>query len=456
MSDFIHEALLMLWRQSWQLAILVLIVWPIAQLSQRRYPRFAYFLWFMVMIKSLLPIHIDTQTPAALNLGYLPMLNVSNLVVGAERGSSLSIEFILATLWAGIVLAILGKLILNEVRFHKALNNSQEFYLPQLSGLLEKFELTKQIRILRSGHVSVPQTLGFLNPVIIIPETQLTRDPEDLMPVIAHELAHIKRRDMLAISSQIIFSMLFFFHPLVHLINRQMDLNRERICDEMAMATLDLKPKFYGRELLTHLEASLQSSPQIIVSGGMFMTRKNVLKRFEYLMDGRGTIMLKIKHSQKLIIGLVVLVMLVMSCNEETTGAVTGSLPNEDNMVRRINPEDGSVSWVERQSTQEDEVVVEYDTPPEPLGGYAAIMNAVVYPELDRDSGVEGTVIVQVLIQKDGTTTNPKVLKGVPDSGLDQAALDAVKDLKWKPAMANDKAVTVRVSLPIVFRLDSK
>jgi len=98
-------------------------------------------------------------------------------------------------------------------------------------------------------------------------------------------------------------------------------------------------------------------------------------------------------------------------------------------------------------------IFIAYDEPPEPMGGYGAIQKAVVYPEIAREAGIEGTVIVQATIGKDGRVKETIILKGIPKTGLDEAAMDAIKTIKWKPAYQRDKPVTVRISVPVVFRL---
>ena len=98
---------------------------------------------------------------------------------------------------------------------------------------------------------------------------------------------------------------------------------------------------------------------------------------------------------------------------------------------------------------------IAYDEPPEPMGGYAEIQKNVVYPEIAREAGIEGTVIVQARIGKDGTVKDTKILKGIPKTGLDEAAMDAIRTVKWKPAYQRDKPVTVWISVPVVFRLKS-
>lgn len=74
------------------------------------------------------------------------------------------------------------------------------------------------------------------------------------------------------------------------------------------------------------------------------------------------------------------------------------------------------------------------------------------YTEIARKARIQGVVIVQAIIDKSGTVTNVKVLKGLP-MGLDQSAVDAIKRWKFKPATLNGKPVAVYYNLTVNFRL---
>ena len=67
---------------------------------------------------------------------------------------------------------------------------------------------------------------------------------------------------------------------------------------------------------------------------------------------------------------------------------------------------------------------VPYDTAPRPR---TSLNNFLVYPKLEKEAGIEGTVYVKAFINESGTVTTATVLKGVPNTGLDDAALNAVK-----------------------------
>jgi len=76
------------------------------------------------------------------------------------------------------------------------------------------------------------------------------------------------------------------------------------------------------------------------------------------------------------------------------------------------------------------------------------------YPEIARDAGIEGTVYVQFYINKKGIVTEAFVSKTtVPNTGCDEAAIEAIKQSKWKPAQQRDKKVGVWQMMPIKFVL---
>jgi periplasmic protein TonB len=98
-------------------------------------------------------------------------------------------------------------------------------------------------------------------------------------------------------------------------------------------------------------------------------------------------------------------------------------------------------------------IFVAYDEPPAPLGGFAAIQSKLEYPEIARKAGVEGRVYINVLIDEKGNVIDTKVLKSLGNNGCDEAAIAAIRSVKWTPAKQRDKAVKVWVGIPVVFKL---
>ena len=96
---------------------------------------------------------------------------------------------------------------------------------------------------------------------------------------------------------------------------------------------------------------------------------------------------------------------------------------------------------------------IPYDAPPIPIGGYGAIQRNIIYPEIAQEAGIEGTVVIQAFVDKKGKVTDTVVLKGIANTGLDEAAMTAIEKTRFKPATQRDRAVGVWISIPVHFRL---
>lgn len=105
----------------------------------------------------------------------------------------------------------------------------------------------------------------------------------------------------------------------------------------------------------------------------------------------------------------------------------------------------------EEEEEEEQEVFVVVEQQPD-CGGVEALQKKVEYPEFAKKAGIEGRVFVQFIVNEQGKVTSPKVTRGVHKL-LNQAALDAVKDLNCKPGKQRGQSVKVQMSLPVTFRL---
>lgn len=104
--------------------------------------------------------------------------------------------------------------------------------------------------------------------------------------------------------------------------------------------------------------------------------------------------------------------------------------------------------------SQEPQIFLAYDEPPQPVGGFAAIQRNLKYPEMARKAGIQGRVIVQCVIDEKGNIVSAKIVKSLGNNGCDQAAIQAIQSVNWKPAKQRDQAVTVQIAIPVVFRLN--
>ncbi len=89
---------------------------------------------------------------------------------------------------------------------------------------------------------------------------------------------------------------------------------------------------------------------------------------------------------------------------------------------------------------------------PEIIGGLRALYLRIQYPKAAREQGIEGRVIVEFIVEKDGTPSHVRVLQSAHPL-LDSAAVQAIRRTTFTPGRQNDMLVRVRMRLPIRFRL---
>jgi TonB family protein len=89
---------------------------------------------------------------------------------------------------------------------------------------------------------------------------------------------------------------------------------------------------------------------------------------------------------------------------------------------------------------------------PEIIGGIQALTKNIVYPESAKEKGIEGKVLIKVYIDEQGNVFDTEIIKSLEKS-CDEAAINAVKKLKFTPAKVNGKNVKVVVIIPISFKL---
>ncbi len=110
-------------------------------------------------------------------------------------------------------------------------------------------------------------------------------------------------------------------------------------------------------------------------------------------------------------------------------------------------------------TSKEDTVYQTVDEMPQFPGGEQAmfdfISQNVKYPQEAREKGIAGRVFVNFIIEKDGSVSNVKVLRGI-GGGCDEESVRVISALpKWKPGKQNGKPVRVSFIIPIIFKLDN-
>ena len=126
--------------------------------------------------------------------------------------------------------------------------------------------------------------------------------------------------------------------------------------------------------------------------------------------------------------------------------------------TRRIVDNEAGRTLIETVGEQVEELVYDMvEVMPEFPGGVRTMLDFIKkniqYPEIARKNGIQGRVIVGVVVDKNGSVTNLTILKSI-DPYLDKEAIRVISSMpKWTPGVQNGKKVRVKFTVPVSFRL---
>jgi len=412
-------------------------------LFQKKSPRFHYILWTIVLLKTLIPsdiLKIIRSSPEPIYTIELPAV-ITTTYSQTIASTINQYQNILFILWGLVVIFLLMKLILNSMLFRRILFSKKRIDIN--NKISNHYNLKKDAQVF-IANIDVPFTVGFIKPKIFLPKNS---DNDNMNFILAHEMAHIKRHDFLMIMIQNFITMIFFFHPVVLIASGFLNYYRELICDDMAVEAINSSPKKYGRKIIDYLEFCLRQKKYPILANGFIFSKKIFVKRIEYLINRKDNVVQKLSKFQVALIMTLVLVMVfILACE-----TVVGPSKSVEPAIQETIP----ATEIEKPSDPKVKFIP-YETAPEPIGGFAAIQKNIVYPKIAQEAGVEGVVVIQTFINKNGNATYFEIMKGLPNTGLDECAIAAITKTKFTPATDKDGVVGVWISIPVVFKLNNK
>jgi uncharacterized protein (TIGR03435 family) len=167
---------------------------------------------------------------------------------------------------------------------------------PELEDIVRRLKrrlrVSAPVRLCISAAVRVPTAIGWLRPYILLPVTALTGLSEaQITAILAHELAHIRRHDYIVNLLQTAVETVLFYHPAVWWVGRQMRLEREHCCDDIAVAICG--SAFEYASALAELEQIRDRipAPALAATGGDLLGRiRRVLGREDHTSRSLGGI----------------------------------------------------------------------------------------------------------------------------------------------------------------------
>jgi TonB family protein len=192
---------------------------------------------------------------------------------------------VLLALWVrkrrNFALAMKAGVFVSKGREGEALSNVQSWLF-----------IKREVRLIVSPKISEPGVWGILRPIIVLPETMSDHlSDAELDAVIMHEMVHIARWDNLASNAQMFLCCLFWFHPLVWFIDKQLLNEREIACDEKVVE-LGGAHGIYAASLLKVLKFCLG----LRVAGVSAAGGSNLKRRIEKIMSNETNTKMALSH----------------------------------------------------------------------------------------------------------------------------------------------------------------
>ena len=306
-----------LWQQSWQVLLLCVAVSVLCLALPRSGAHGRYWLWLAVLLSLGVPSinvvrlpHLPDSThrvlsgaalvhrqpgPATTMVPGNPSTEVAPAGMGlSERALEVNwLSLGLAALWAMGVALVLGVALGKAARIQAWLRRHRTD--PDLGLECEYVEMLRAIgirsrpRLCLIEGLSQPFVWGIGRGCIYLPAGfghQGSVRQRKL--VLAHELAHVLRWDALVNFIQVIMQAVFWFHPAVWWLNRRIRIEREKCCDETAIAALQADSEEYGSAILDRLAAwhePAAPSSSLAISGGARDLEDRI---HTILLPGRG------------------------------------------------------------------------------------------------------------------------------------------------------------------------
>jgi TonB family protein len=427
----------------WQVPLIFIGAWLAAHLARPAGPRLEHRVWVGALLAEIvLPacqfdlITLGRQAWAFIAWGSAGGSGHTRVLFGpgVVSGSGLlrlpvPVLAAIAIVYGCTLLYFAGRLGWGLWKTHIILRSAKHLKLPgdiqtkfdRHSRRLGSTAQKAEIQFAVSPAIYGPVTIGILDRVLLLRPGFLESVTEsDLDAVLAHEFAHMERRDFAKNLLYEFLSLPVAYHPLLWLTRSRLAETREMVCDEMAAVT---GRDNYARALLRLASMLADRSPAANLHAiGIFDA--NIFERRVMNLTQKR---MELPNRHRIAIAAACVAVAL------ATGASAVALRLE-------------VSAAQDQSQ-----------PPKKIHVKAESMKLVtevdpVYPEEAKKAGIQGSVILDAIVGKDGAPEHLAVQTGPKE--LQQSALDAVRQWRWEPFLLNGDPIEVETTVTVVYKLD--
>lgn len=292
--------------------------------------------------------------------------------------------------------------------------------------------------------------------------------------ILIHEMAHISHHHSLDILLCNVLLIFQWFNPAVWLLRRELRNIHEYEADEAVLASganaaeyqLLLIRKAVGERLFSMANNLNHNSLKKRITM-MLTKRSNPWNRVKVLLTvpvaavavvafatpKAESLSREIEHESDAIVSSV-----VKSTSDKAALVAQGKTSGEETVNAKGRADDTFIAnEIQRMTSTDDDVYEVVEKMPAFPGGMAELMkylsSNIKYPVEAHKAGIQGRVVVSFVVNKDGTVKDAKIVRSV-DKSIDAEALRVISAMpKWQPGYQDGKAVSVRYTVPVTFRL---
>jgi len=265
-----------------------------------------------------------------------------------------------------------GIFLVNRIVKTATEDTSPEF-IKAAASISQDLNIRSKVRYFSSDKISVPIVWGSLRPVVILPRDWAEWTPEQCDMILRHELAHVRRRDVLWLNLASLVTVIHWFSPAAWIIKRRLNLESEYACDDQVL-TVGVEAREYARHLLL-IAREMRHSESKTYACTAFLRHAELEGRIMSILAHRKRGAATAGTSGVVIVTATVMLMVLMLAGFSLQSYGEDSIQDQDK---------DTTAPAEKAAPGPEEWIP-YDNPPE-----QTYEEAPIYPEAAHKAGIEG------------------------------------------------------------------
>ena len=388
MGDYLVKITNYLWSQSCQLIILIIVIAALSWILKSRSAHIRYLLWLTVIGKCIIPplfiipLAILPQqktfkqlSPSVESMIALNTSEVKDTAATQTKPNRFvipSVGQITGVIWlAGVAVFCfisMSKILKSNLELKQQRRPLPNELRANIEEIFKEFKLRILPKVWLLEGIGQPFVWGTFRGSIYLPTNYLKIDNViKRRDILGHEVCHIFRLDAAVNSLQVLAQAIFWFHPFVWWANQKMRQEREKCCDEMVVAHLNIKAKEYSTSIVKMLISENKSNrpvPKLAVAG----PAKDIEERIKTMLEPGKKFYKHPSVAAALVILFIALITiptaLVLTAKAQTQPTATSSakIPTDSNNIeqprytaRTFNSDIALEVWIQETSSPETE-----------------------------------------------------------------------------------------------------